>query len=133
MTTRPTTIVPFLVVRDGSKAIDFYTTAFKAQVLSRHERPDGKISAKISIDGAEFWVGDEEPEFENVSPDKLGGSPVRIALTVANPDAVFATALQAGATQVCPVTTEEFWKIGKLTDPFGHVWEIGCPVDNLGI
>jgi PhnB protein len=123
-----TTITPFLVVNNGQKAIDFYISAFGATVTERFNMPDGRLTATISIDGATFYVGDEEPEYNNLSPTKIGGSAVRIILTVNDPDTVFANALNAGATQICPVTTEESWKIGKLSDPFGHIWEIGHPI-----
>jgi PhnB protein len=123
-----TTITPFLVVNNGKKAFDFYVAAFGATEVVKYDMPDGKLTAKISMDGATFWLGDEEPEFNNLSPDRIGGSAVRIILTVEDPDTVFAKALKAGATQICPMTTEEFWRIGKLADPFGHIWEIGKPL-----
>ncbi len=123
-----TTIMPFLVVKNGSKAVEFYTTGLGATELAHYKRPDGKLTAQLAIAGAEFWIGDEEIEFDNRSPETIGGSPVRIVLTVSDPDAVFARALKAGATQICPVTAEEDWKIGKLADPFGHIWEIGYPL-----
>ncbi|GAA0537936.1 VOC family protein [Chitinophaga japonensis] len=124
----PTTLFPFLSVKNGASAVEFYTTAFGAAVAARFDGQDGKLMAQLFIEGAEFWVGDEEPEFGNYSPESIGGNPVRLILTVSDPDAVFARAVEAGATQICPVTTEESWKIGKLKDPFGHIWEIGHPL-----
>ena len=126
---RLTTITPFLVVKSGAKAVEFYITAFGALELVRYDMPDGKLISRIAIEGAELWLGDEEPEFNNFSPNTIGGSAVRIVLTVSDPDTIFTRALEAGATQICPVTTEEFWRIGKLRDPFGHIWEIGHPLD----
>lgn len=124
-----TSIIPFLVVKNGASAIEFYTTAFGATEVFRYNGPDGRVNAKLSIGGAEFYLGDEEPEFKNYGPETIGGSPVRIVLTVNDPDTLFSRALAAGATEICPVTTEESWKIGKLADPFGHIWEIGQPLD----
>jgi PhnB protein len=49
-------------------------------------------------------------------------------LTVADPDAVFARALAAGAKQVYPVAEEHGWRLGRVVDPFGHHWEIGRPI-----
>jgi PhnB protein len=46
-------------------------------------------------------------------------------LTVPNPDAVFARALKAGATEIFPVGEEHGWRLGRLADPFGLQWEIG--------
>lgn len=123
-----TTLLPFLVVKNGSRAVEFYTTGLGAVEIVRYNQPDGKLTAKLAIEGAEFWLGDEELEFDNCSPETIGGSPVRIILTVSDPDTFFARALDAGATQICPVRTEESWRIGKLMDPFGHIWEIGHPL-----
>jgi len=125
----PTTIVPFLIVKNGVQAVTVYTNAFGAKELARYERPEGKLTSRMVIDDAEFCVGDEEPEFDHLSPDTIGGTAVRIVLTVPNPESVFSNAVEAGAIQICPVTTEEFWKIGKLKDPFGHIWEIGHPLN----
>lgn len=130
LTTRrvTTSVFPFLTVNNGAKAVEFYATAFGAIVPERYDLPDGKVMARLEINGAVFWTGDEEAEFGNHSPLKFGGSPVRIILTIDDPETVFAKALSAGATPICPVTIEESWKIGKLQDPFGHIWEIGHPL-----
>jgi PhnB protein len=50
-------------------------------------------------------------------------------LIVADPDAVFARAIAAGATAINPVTDHDYgWRDGRLSDPFGHHWEIGRPL-----
>ncbi len=49
-------------------------------------------------------------------------------LTVADADAAVARAVAAGATLVRPVVNEHGWRLGRITDPFGHDWEIGTPV-----
>jgi PhnB protein len=120
-----TTVMPFLTVSNGKKAADFYISAFGASEIARYERADEKLTYKIGIEGAEFWVGDEEPQFGNLSPDPKSNSPVRIILKTKNADELFEKALAFGATEICPMTTEEVWRIGKLKDPFGHIWEIG--------
>lgn len=120
-------ITPFLVVTDAADAAAFYEAVFDAALLEKYTN-NGRTNVRIGIGHADFWIGDEEPEFDNLSPATLGGSPVRMILTTSDPDTIFANALKAGATQICPVTVEEDWKIGKLKDPFGHIWEIGCPL-----
>jgi PhnB protein len=124
-----TIVTPFLVVNNGANAVSFYTAAFGGKELVRYTKHDGKLMSKIAIEGAEFWLGDEEQEFDNLSPDTIGGTAVRMILTIADPDSIFNNAKKAGATEICPVRTEEFWRIGKLKDPFGHIWEIGHPLD----
>jgi PhnB protein len=121
-------IAPWLSVRKSSEAIDFYKAAFGATEVFRLEDPGGGVVARLSIDGAEFWVGDESPEHGNFSPQTLGGGSVRMILTVADPDAVFAQAVTAGATEVVPVAEDYGWRLGRVVDPFGHHWEIGRPL-----
>jgi PhnB protein len=123
----PTTIAPWLSVRDGARAVEFYKSAFAAMEVFRMDE-GGSVVARLSVEGAEFWVGDESPEHSNFSPQSLGGSSVRIILTVADPDSVFARAVTAGASQVYPVSEEYGWRLGRVVDPFGHHWEIGRPL-----
>jgi PhnB protein len=122
-----TTIAPWLSLRNGARAVEFYKSAFGATEVFRMDG-DGSVVARLSVGGAEFWVGDESPEHGNFSPQTLTGSSVRIILTVADPDAVFARAVAAGASQVYPVGEEYGWRLGRLVDPFGHHWEIGRPL-----
>jgi len=125
-----TCIAPWLSVRNGAQAVEFYMAAFGAVEVYRLEDPGGSVVARLSVDGAEFWVADESPEHFNFSPESLGGSSVRIIFTVADPDAMFARALQAGAIEVYPVSEGHGWRVGRVADPYGHHWEIGRPVAN---
>lgn len=84
-----TSIAPWLSVRNSARAVEFYKAAFGVSEAFRLEGPDGSVVARLSVDGAEFWVSDESPAHGNFSPESLGGGSVRIILTVANPDAVF--------------------------------------------
>jgi PhnB protein len=122
-----TTIAPWLSVRNGARAVEFYKSAFGAVEVFRMDGEDSVV-ARLSVEGAEFWVGEESPEHANFSPETLGGGSVRIILTVADPDAVFARAVAAGASQVHPVSEDYGWRLGRVVDPFGHHWEIGRPL-----
>ncbi len=119
-----TSIVPFLSVRTGARALAFYEAAFGATVPYRIEDDAGSVVARLSVNGAEFWVADEAPDFENFSPPALGGSTVRLLLVVDDPDAWFARAVAAGATEVYPPGDHHGWRVGRVRDPFGHHWEI---------
>jgi PhnB protein len=122
-----TTIAPWLCVRAGARAVEFYKAAFGAVELFRMGDGDSVV-ARLSIEAAEFWLSDESPEHHNSSPESLGGITIRIILTVPDPDAIFARAVKAGAKEVYPVTEEHEWRIGRVVDPFGHHWEIGRPL-----
>ena len=116
-----------LNVRDGRTAIDFYQRAFGADIV--WSAPGGDTVAQLSVDGAQFWVHEESTLYPNPSPLMLGGTTVRLMLIVADPDALFARALAAGATTINPVQNHDYgWRDGRLSDPFGHHWEIGRPL-----
>jgi PhnB protein len=124
----PTTVAPMLSVRNGARALDFYKKAFGAVEVFLIEAPDGAVVARLSVDGAEFWVADESPAHANFSPESLGGGTVRMILTVPDPDAMFARAVEAGARSVVAVANNYGWRLGRVVDPFGHHWEIGRPL-----
>jgi PhnB protein len=124
-----TTLTTLLNVRRGADAIDFYTRAFGAVILSRMDAPDGGVVAQLSIGQSTFWLADESTSNQNFSPETLGGSTLRMVLITDDPHAAFDRALQAGASSICPVRDEEYgWRIGRVMDPFGHHWEIGKPL-----
>ena len=122
-------VAPMLSVRRGAQAVAFYKAAFGASELFKFEAPDGTVVAQLAVGAADFWVTDESPEHKNFSPESLGGSTTRLVLTVDDPDAVFASAVRAGAQEVWPVEDQDYhWRIGRVVDPFGHHWEIGKPL-----
>jgi PhnB protein len=121
-------IAPWLSVRNGSEAVEFYKAAFGAIEAFRLDDSSGSVVAKLSVDGAEFWVSDESPEHGNFSPESLGGATVRMILTITDPDTVFMRAIEAGASQVAPMSEEHAWRVGRVADPYGHHWEIGRPL-----
>jgi PhnB protein len=114
-----------LSVRRGTEAVEFYKSAFGAGVVFRIDAPDGAVVARLSVDGAEFWVADESPEHKNFSPESLGGGTVRMVLVVEDPDSAFDRAVAAGAVVVWPVGNQHGWRLGRVVDPYGHHWEIG--------
>jgi len=125
MSDQKTSIAPLLSVRRGARAIEFYKAAFGAGELFRLDDETGAVIARLSVEGAEFWVADESPEHHNFSPESLGGGTVRMVMIVEDPDAAFDRAVAAGATVVWPVSNQHGWRLGRIVDPFGHHWEIG--------
>jgi len=119
-----------LSVRRGAQAVDFYKAAFGATEIFRIESPDGEVVAHLAVGASDFWVADEAPAYQNFSPESLGGATTRMVLTVDDPDAVYATAVAAGAAEVSPVEDLHYeWRVGRVVDPFGHHWEIGKPLN----
>jgi PhnB protein len=114
-----TGIAPWLSVADGATAVSFYQKAFGANVLYTLDGAPGEVMvAWLSVDGADFWL-QHDPD---VPPDHRQ---VRMIITSDDPDALFARAIAAGATEINPMSDAHGWHIGRLSDPFGHHWEIG--------
>lgn len=120
-------VVPQLAVRGGIAAVEFYREAFGASELHRVGGSEASpaLVAQLAVGGATFWVADESPEHESFSPTALGGGSAKLLLDVADPDALFRRALEAGAREVRPMQDEHGWRLGRVVDPFGHHWEIG--------
>jgi len=117
-----TSIAPWLSVTNATDALEFYRAAFGAIELERLEDEGGGVAvAQLSIDGADFWI-QSDPES---SPEAINGMSVRMILSVDDPDAVYASAIAAGATEVAPIYEDFGWRIGRISDPCGHHWEIG--------
>jgi PhnB protein len=124
-----TTVTPMLTVRGAGDAVEFYERAFGAIEVSRLTTPTGAVVAELLIDSETVFVVDEAPEAQNLSPEALGGTSVRINLIVDDPDAVAAQAVASGATVLFPVADQPYGlRQGRVIDPFGHHWLIGKPL-----
>jgi PhnB protein len=127
---QPVSIMAQLSVRRGREAVEFYRQAFGAVEDYRVGGNDENeaVVAQLSVGSATFWVADESPEHLNFSPESLGGGTIRLLLIVDDPDAAIARAVAAGAELVRPAADEHGWRLGRISDPFGHHWEIGRPL-----
>jgi len=71
------TITPHLSVRGADKAIEFYKSALRAQVMGVHHTPDGRVMHTLLKIGDSFlMLADEYPGMGTPAPQTLGGSPV---------------------------------------------------------
>ncbi len=133
MSTNPK-FIPYIVVSNAAKAIDFYKAAFGAEELARHAAPntDKLMHASLNIHGGVLMMSDDFSStmgHKSETPEALGGSPVTFHLQVEDADAVFEKAIAAGAVVTMPLA-DQFWgdRYGQLRDPFGHKWSIGQTV-----
>lgn len=127
------TLSAYLTVRGASDALEFYKKAFGAVELMRLNMPDGKIAhAEFKIGNSILMISDENPECGSTSPEALGGSPVTLHLYVADADATFSDAIQAGAKEKMPLENQ-FWgdRMGGVVDPFGHHWLVATHVEDV--
>lgn len=125
---------PHLVVNDGQAAIDFYCRAFGTELIDKHLAEDGQryMHAALRLGEGRLFLHDEFPEFESCggaeSPKKLTTASCTFHLDVADAEAAWQRAIDAGADVVMPLE-DQFWgmRYGQLRDPFGYLWSIGGP------
>lgn len=127
--------VPYLAVRGGVAALDWYAEAFGAVEAMRVVGDDGRIGhAEISIGGATFYLSDEYPEIGVDSPASAGATTVTIHLTVDEVDTLFARAVAAGATSLSePADQPHGARHGSLSDPFGHRWMLSQQIEQVDL
>jgi PhnB protein len=127
------TVTLYMTVKDAASAIDFYRNAFGATELFRLAQPDGKVGhAEIMIGNTTLMLADEFPEWEALSPATIGGSPVKINVSVPDADAAVERAVKAGATLTRPVKTEFYgYRSGMVKDPFGYSWFLAARVEEV--
>jgi len=128
------TLTPHLVVKEASKAIDFYKKAFGAEEIRRMSGPDSEsiMHAELKIGNSRLMLVDEFPEMDARGPGSIGGTPVTIHMYVEDADSAFNRAVSAGAQVRMPLA-DMFWgdRYGVLADPFGHSWSIATHKEDL--
>lgn len=122
---------PYLCVRDGAAAIEFYKRAFGAQELFRLTEPSGRIGhAELKLGPATLMLSEEFPECGIRAPQGTDGPGVTIHLHVTDADALTRQARDAGAT-VLMEPTDQFYgeRSSRLRDPFGYAWLLGHQIE----
>lgn len=125
-------LTPHIVVKGLPKALEYYTKAFGAVTKESCEGPDGKVChAEIKINDSMLMICEESAEWGAFSPLTVKSAGVSLHFYVENCDQVFERAIKAGAKVSMPVA-DMFWgdRMGKLVDPFGHVWTVGTHIAN---
>lgn len=128
------TLMPYLVIRDVARAIEFYRQLFDAEELMRVHYPDGVtvMHAELKVRNSVLMLGDEAPHFGVVSPQTLGSSPVSVMYYVEDVDAVYARAVKLGVKSHMP-PSDMFWgdRLCKFADPFGHLWMLATQKEDI--
>lgn len=126
-------VTPYLAFKNAAAAIDFYRSVFGATETTRLTDPQGRIGhAELAIGSSMIMLSDESPGFGALSPPSVGGSPIRLHLTVDNVDEVAQRLVDAGATVLRPVKDEFYGeRIGLFADPFGYSWFVASKAEDV--
>jgi PhnB protein len=128
-------VQPYLIFGNCAGAIEFYKTIFGAKERLRMPRPDGRIGhAELEIGDCCIMMADEHPEIHAHAPEHYGGSPVSMHIYVEDCDAVYKSALAAGAkTEREPA--DQFYgdRNAGILDPFGYKWYIATHIKDVSM
>lgn len=124
------TITPQLTLDNAAETLDWYKRAFGAEELGRSLGPDGKVMhAEVKIGNSRFYANDN---LMGKGPKEYGGSPAGFWLYVADSDALFKRAVDAGAKVTMPMQ-DQFWgdRAGSVADPAGYTWWIATRKEDM--
>ena len=122
-----------LGVPDCNRALEFYSKVFGATEILRLRDPDGSTAhLEIRIGSSVVMLADENPDWGNLSPETIGGTPVRLHLYVEDVDACAERAVAAGAELSMPVADQFYGdRSGRILDPFGHIWILATHIEEV--
>jgi PhnB protein len=128
-----TGVTAYLIIRNATRALEFYKAAFGATEVLRLAGPNGSIAhAEIRIGEGHVMLADEQVDRGLRGPESLGGSPVSLMFYVEDVDACVARALAAGATVKYPVKDQFYGdRSGTIGDPFGYMWTIATHTEDV--
>lgn len=126
-------VMPYLIVDGANAAIEFYESVFGASERMRIDGPDGRVGhAELQIGEAVIMLADENPGMNIQGPKSVGGTPVTIHVYLADADATFERAVQAGAKPLRAVEDQFYGdRSGQFEDPYGHRWNVATHVEDI--
>jgi PhnB protein len=119
-------VTPYVIVRGAAPFIDFLKEAFGAEERGRVANEDGTLGH------AEVWIGNRVLMMFDAK-EEWPETPAFLTLYVEDCDAVHRQALNAGAVEITPLSTNAWGDRGsRVRDPFGNVWWIQTHVEDVG-
>jgi PhnB protein len=127
------TVAPYLTIKNGAKALEFYKKAFGATETYKLMMPDGRLGhAEIRLGDSVIMLSDEFPEFGGKAPETLGRPSASISMSRTSTRSSRKKALAAGAKERKPVMDQFYGdRSGQLEDPFGHLWWVATHKEDI--
>ena len=119
------TVTLGLRVNGAVRLIDFLKQAFAAEVVARFDGPEGTVvHAQVRVGDSIVEVSDAHGQFAPM--------PCTVYMYVPDTDAMYNSALRAGATSIAPPKDQPYGdRSGGVKDPFGNTWYIATNIGEV--
>lgn len=109
--------MPYLILKDALKFMDFMKAAFDATEKMKHMRDENTLMH------GEIQIGDSTIMFAEAS-EQFGSQPAGLFVYVDNADERYKKALAAGATSIMEPADQEYGRSCGVQDAYGNTWWI---------
>ncbi len=115
-----------MVVTDSLKALELYEKVFDVEPIEISDFPKGENEVVFSLYDVHFHMLDENPTFELKAPTPDDPRTIWFNVLVEDIQATYKKALEAGCTEIQPVTELPDYGITNaiFIDPYGYQWMI---------
>jgi PhnB protein len=119
------TVEAFLHPSSAAPVADFLKRVFAAEELGRYTSPEGEIQhTTVKIGDSTLEMADAHGQYQPM--------PTTFYLYVPDVDAVYASAVDAGAIAISPITEHPYGdRSGGVRDPFGNTWYIATHIRDV--
>ena len=112
-------VMPYLILENASRFVDFVTSVFQAQIINVTRRPDDNDSimhAEAIIEGSTMMFADATEQW---LPQVAG-----LFVYVADADDAFDKAVAAGGKVIMELSDQDYGRTCGVQDPAGNTWWI---------
>ena len=115
------TVMPYIIIKDAAKFIEFTQKVFKAEEKNRHMRDEKIIMhGEVMIGGSTIMFADATEQFT----ERTTG----LFVYVDDADKTYQMSLDEGATSLMSPADQPYGRSCGVTDPFGNTWWITTPL-----
>jgi predicted enzyme related to lactoylglutathione lyase len=127
-------IVPYLIVADGRRAIDWYVSALGATQRGEASiMDDGRLGhAELELHGGSVYLADESPESHSLAPRPGADATVSLVAQVVDVDGAVRRAVAGGASVERAAADNPYGRNAVIRDPFGHRWILSGALPSPG-
>lgn len=118
-------VIPYLIIKDVGKLMDFLTQVFGAKQKKKMTLPDGSINhGEVKIGDSVIMMGKSSKDYPPV--------PAMIYIYVENTDEAYNKAIKNGAKSIMK-PADQFYgdRNAGVTDPWGNSWWIASHVEDV--